>query len=431
LLILFLAVGAFLRVETLSKRPLSHDEIYTLGVVNSAHSLADIWVASGRDRAEQPLMYYGAAFAVWRLSSHEKSLRIPACIVGILSIPLLGALAYRLAGVRAGLLSALLLTLSVYHIDYSQDARSYTLVIFWSLAAFHGLLSFVRSGSIAGLGLLVFSLVASLYTHHAAFFVGGAIAIAGLSFILHRWRTSGTFPLGLCGGLAGASVLVALGFWPQLAHFKIFLASSDLDREHTLALTGRFFVELFNRWTFGAPWGILSIGLLALGVIRSCKSLERAAILFPWIAIPILYFGFVPFGKFFDIRFVITAFPPFLILVACGLDWMIEGAGSILARFAPFRDTDRTSLAHSMGALCAVVLVWSAVGPYLTFRRLRLRCNDFYYRPAVMRQLDGFCGKHLILDSLWRVDSFALLRKYPPSKTDGLNPTGADSASDR
>jgi mannosyltransferase len=431
LLILFFAVGAFLRIDTLTKRPLWHDEIYTLGVVNSAHSLADIWAASGRDRAEQPLMYYGAAYAAWRLSKHEKSIRVPACLVGILSIPLLGALAYRLAGVRAALLSALLLALSVYHIEYSQDARSYTLLIFWSLTAFHGFLSFARSKSIAGLVLLTLSILGSLYTHHAAVFVGGAIAIAGLSFIVHRWWASGSFPLWLCGGLAGAAVVVALGFWPQLAHVNSFLASSDLDREHTLALTGHFFVELFNRWTFGAPWGILSIGLVALGLIRSCRSLERAAILLPWVAMPFLVFGFVPFGKFFDIRFVITALPPFLILVGSGLDWMIEGIASTLARLAPLRNAGRTSLGYLIEALCAVVLVGSAVGPYLTFRRLKLRCSEFFYRPEVMRQQNGFCRKQLILNSLWRSDSVGLLRKYPHSEKDGSETTSADSATHR
>jgi hypothetical protein len=277
---------------------------------------------------------------------------------------------------------------------------------------------------------LAFSILAALYTHHAAFFVGGAIATAGLLFIVHRWRASGSMPLWLCGGLAGASVVVALGFWPQLVHFKSFLASSDLDREHTLALTGHFFVELFNRWTFGTPWGILSIGLVALGVIRSCRSLERAAILLPWFAIPFLVFGFVPFGKFFDIRFVITALPPFLILVGSGLDWMIEGIASALARLAPLRDLGRTSLRYPIEVLCAMVLLGSAVGPYLTFRRLKLRCSEFFYRPAVMRQQDGFCRRQLILNSLWRHDSF-ILRKHPPSENDRSGADGADPATHR
>lgn len=427
-LILLLAVGAFLRIETLAKRPLWHDEIYTLGVVNSAHSLADIWAASGRDRAEQPLMYYGAAYAAWRLWKHEKSIRVPACLVGILSIPLLGALAYRLAGARAALLSALLLTLSVYHVEYSQDARSYTLLIFWSLTAFHGFLSFVRSKSIAGLAVLTVSILGALYTHHAAVFVGSAIAIAGLAFILRRWWADGSFPFWLFGGLAGSSVVVGLGFWPQIAHFNSFLASSDLAREHTLALTGHFFVELFNRWTFGAPWGFLSIGLVALGVIQSGRSLERAAILFPWIAMPFLVFGFVPFGKFFDIRFVITALPPFLILVGSGLDGLIDGMASALARIAPLRNVGRTSPGYVIEALCAVVLVWSAVGPYRAFRRLKLRCSEFYYRPEVMRQQNGFCRKQLILNSLWRTDSVGLLRKYPHSENDGSETPSGDPA---
>jgi len=427
LLLLLLAVGAFLRIETLTKRPLWHDEIYTLGVVVTAHSLADIWAASGRDRAETPLLYYGAAYAAWHLHRNEKSIRFPACIVGILSIPLLGTLAYRLAGIRAGLLSALLLTVSVYHIEYSQDARSYTLLIFWSLTAFHGFLSFVRSRSTAGLLVLTLSVLACLYTHHSAFFVGGAITIAGLAFTLRLWWQTGKFPLWLCGGLVGSALVITLGFWPQLAHFRSFLESSDLDREHTLALTGHFFVELFNRWTFGAPWGFIAVGLLAPGAIRSCKSFETAVILFPWLAIPFLYFGFVPFGKFFDIRFVIAALPPFLILVGSGLSWLSDGAATALARLGRLPDTSRTSLNAFMEALCVVFLVGSAVGPYLTFRRLELRCSDFYYRHEVLHQEHGFCRKHLIYASLYRRDSAGMLRKYQPSSTRGSEKPAADS----
>lgn len=427
LLLLFLAVGAFLRIETLTKRPLWHDEVFTLGVVVTAHSFADIWAASGRDRAETPLLYYGAAYTAWYLFRHDKSIRLPACIVGILSIPLLGTLAYRLAGIRAGLLSALLLTVSVYHIEYSQDARPYTLLIFWSLTTFHGFLSFIRSRSIAGLVLLTVSLLASLYTHQSAFFIGGAIGIAALSLILQRWWTSGKIPLWLCGGLAGATLLIALGLWPQLAHVRSLLESSDLDREHTLALTGHFFVELFNRWTFGAPWGIIALGLLVLGIIRSCRSLEPAIILLPWMAVPFLFFGFVPFGKFFDIRFIIAALPPFLILVGSGLSWLSDGAAWVLARLGRLPDTSRTSLSFLMEALCLLLLAGSAVRPYLTFRRLRLRCSDFYYRPEVLHQEHEFCRRHLIYASLYQRDSAGMLKKYQPSAKRGPKNPRTDS----
>ncbi len=77
LLILFLAVGAFLRIETLTKRPLWHDEIYTLGVVNSAHSLADI--------ASQPVSLESFPFPSWgrwRIASPEHEQ--PSCLLSCL-----------------------------------------------------------------------------------------------------------------------------------------------------------------------------------------------------------------------------------------------------------------------------------------------------------------------------------------------------------
>jgi mannosyltransferase len=427
-LILLLAVGAFLRIETLTMRPLWIDEIFTLEVVSSAHSLADIWDASRRDGAEHPLGYYGAAYAVWQVSKNEKLLRAPACVFGILSIPLLATLAWRLVGVRAGLLSGLLLALSVYHIEYSQDARSYSLLMFWSLAAFHGLVSFVRSASIGGIIILTLSVLGSLYTHHAAFLVAGAIAIAGLSLVAHRWWESGRFPVRLCAGFGSSLVVVALGFWPQFAHLKILLTGPDLEGLHTLALTRYFFVELFNRWTFGAPWGILSVGLVALGVIRSCKSLERAAVLLPWLVMPFLFFRLVPTGKFFDIRYVITALPPFLILVAYGLDWIIQGTAWTIARLGAVSDISRSTLHRWVEALCVVVLVGSAMGPYLTFRRLKLRCADFFFHPEVLRQEHGFCREHIVFSSL---SHRFLLRWNPPSEPHGSATPGADAARHR
>jgi hypothetical protein len=83
---------------------------------------------------------------------------------------------------------------------------------------------------------------------------------------------------------------------------------------------------------------------------------------------PFLVFGFVPFGKFFDLRFLITALPPFLILVGAGLDWIVEGATRTLAQVA--RLEDRPAVARVVEVVCAMVLIWSAAGPYRTFRRL-------------------------------------------------------------
>jgi hypothetical protein len=417
LLVALAAVGTFLRAETLTKRPLWYDETWTLGVVDSASSLHDLWAASARDRAEHPVLFYAIAYAARQEGSGEKAIRVPALIFGVLSIPLLGTLGWRLFGWRAGLLAAFLLTFSIYHIDFSQDARSYTLLLFWSLLAWHGFLSFVRSGSLLGLALLAISLLGSLYTHHATVFVAVPIAVAGCVLAGQRWWMDRRFPWWLGGGFAAAAVLIALGYWPQIAHTRTFLSSDDLERDHTLALSARLLVEVFGRWTFGYVWGLLSAGLLVIGVMRACRSLERSAIVLPWVVMPFLVFGFVPFGKFFDLRFLITALPSFLILVGAGLDWIIEGITRVLARLV--RLEDRRVPARLVEALCAILLLWSAAGPYRTFRRLEQRCSDFYHRPEVMRQERGFCREHLVLSSLWRSRPFAVLRRYPPSDQPG------------
>jgi mannosyltransferase len=110
--------------------PLWYDEIVTLdthlrlpwGAMMSAYSMNHHYLFSLEAKAAIAL--FGEAPWV---------LRLPALLFGLASIWAMWALARREAGRRAAHLTALLLALSYHHIWFSQNARGYTELMFWSV----------------------------------------------------------------------------------------------------------------------------------------------------------------------------------------------------------------------------------------------------------------------------------------------------------
>ncbi len=61
--------------------------------------------------------------------------RLPAAVFGVLGVGAIFYLGRRLAGTREALLSALLLATSYHHVFFSQDARGYTMQVFFTALA--------------------------------------------------------------------------------------------------------------------------------------------------------------------------------------------------------------------------------------------------------------------------------------------------------
>ncbi|HLF27861.1 MAG TPA: glycosyltransferase family 39 protein [Anaerolineae bacterium] len=78
---------------------------------------------------EHPPFYYLSLWAWTQATGQsEYALRFWSVLAGVLSVPLIYAWLRRLVDRGTGLLAALLLTLSAFHIYYSQDARMYALI---------------------------------------------------------------------------------------------------------------------------------------------------------------------------------------------------------------------------------------------------------------------------------------------------------------
>ena len=176
------------------------------------------------DSQNQHLLYsLLARISISGLGESAIALRLPAALLGIASLVALYYLAIRVTSRREALLATALLAFSYHHVWFSQNARGYTGLMFWTIL---GTLFFFRllEGERTGWVLLGYGLSMSLavYTHLTAGIVVATHVIVWLVRVAGRRNMTNAdpadwwFPLaGL--GLAGSVTLLLYGpVLPQL-----------------------------------------------------------------------------------------------------------------------------------------------------------------------------------------------------------------------
>ena len=131
------------------------------------------------------------------------SIRLPAVLFGVASVPLLFALGQRVAPRRQALLAAWLLTVSYHHVWFSQNARGYSALAFFSLATLWALLRGVESGRLVF--FVVYGLLAGLgaYTHLSMIFVV-------VEEVIPESQGNGNTDRGTLGAMVGFAVMMFL-----------------------------------------------------------------------------------------------------------------------------------------------------------------------------------------------------------------------------
>src|SRR5437879_4020633 len=129
---LFLMGGLLLLASYLCLLSLGHLSLDFDEAVSIVYSQVD-WKSLWKVLADDPNMslYYGLLhFWVTLNGTSEFGARSLSVIPAVATVPLLYSLAARLLGSRAALISCLLLTLNTFFIQFAQEARSYSLVLF-------------------------------------------------------------------------------------------------------------------------------------------------------------------------------------------------------------------------------------------------------------------------------------------------------------
>jgi len=128
ILIVLTLVGLFLRFYHITFNSLWTDEIYTYFF--SKNSFIDIWFVATTNDYNPPLFYWIEHFMLY-FGNNEFILRFAPAVIGTSTIPLIYFLGKIFLDRNCGIVMAALITISPFHITYSQEARAYTMMLFF------------------------------------------------------------------------------------------------------------------------------------------------------------------------------------------------------------------------------------------------------------------------------------------------------------
>ncbi|RME77668.1 MAG: hypothetical protein D6784_03380 [Chloroflexi bacterium] len=327
-ILLILLLAAYLRLDGLNEPGLWLDEAaYTIAaqkpiidqIINPIETLRDSIGA-----ADPVLSSIPFALAL-RLGFSNYTARLPAAMFGILTIATMYQLGRSMFSESVGLASALLLCVSGFHLLYSQEARSYAQLTFFTVASFWFLYRATTRHRLTDwtwYTLVVWAGMSSHYDMAFAVFVQGVFVL--FTPVLEHFRTQLPWKNRAIWRnwvyFAAAMVLVFLARLPWLADF-LYWSQRTVGGPYPLQLQSNFVRSI--QTMLGDQSGILGLyaGLGIIGMAFAFYYRRRAALLLTiWLvlAIPVTIFGLWYVSQFFHQRHVIWSLPAFLLATANG-----------------------------------------------------------------------------------------------------------------
>lgn len=165
-LLIILFISFFLRVYGLSDESIWIDEAYSIKYAKL--DVSQIFFIKDRT---PPLYYTFLHLWITLFGNSEFSIRFPSVIFGLLSILMIYKIGKKIFNEETGLLSSLLLGLSVLNIQYSQEARTYSLSVLLTLLSMYCFIELLKKGGRRYLtGYILFSILL-IYSHIWGFFI--------------------------------------------------------------------------------------------------------------------------------------------------------------------------------------------------------------------------------------------------------------------
>jgi len=171
ILLSILILAALLRLLQLGSESLWWDEFVTVAIVRLDWG-AFWWVLSHK---EANMGLYYCLLRLWiNLGESEFVLRSLSALAGVLAVGLVYVLGKRLFDTKVGLMGAALLATNAFHIQYSQEARGYSLmVLLTALSSLFFLRAIEHSSRNEWAGYILTATLA-VYTHFFSVLVLGA-----------------------------------------------------------------------------------------------------------------------------------------------------------------------------------------------------------------------------------------------------------------
>jgi mannosyltransferase len=261
-------------------------------------------------------LYYLLLRGWTHLGNSEAFVRLLSVLFGVASIPLMYRLAAYIFGQKTARVAALLLSVHQFHIQYSQEARGYSLLVFLALLScylFVQLLSTDRKIWLA----YVLTNVLVIYAH----VFGAWVTIAQWIFVIIS--PASRPPRNRMLRAAGVIVLLAL---PLAASLLLFSTRSQLSWINQNSASGLY--RLLQDFTGNGGNYLMMVELAPiLGSLyfhfrrtRPARDIPTYMFVWIWLLVPVITVAIASFRwPLLQSRYLIVCLPPFLMLVADGL----------------------------------------------------------------------------------------------------------------
>lgn len=338
-LIALVAIGAGMRIAALGQESLWSDEYFTLRTAGQP-TLRDLIHTVLTIEPHPPLYFFLMHAWISVFGSSDVMLRLPSALAGIAAIPLMFLMMRWLFPERPliSVVATLLLVISPMHVYYSQEARSYTLQIFFELASLAALawgLGPQPRARQSWMPLAAFGVVMAFMFQYYSAFIWATVLL--IFWFVRREVRRGPFitsaALMLIGGgipLIGALVR-AHGHWGEDTPFLPKTYGPDLLYHVTRA---QFIGPWYSPFAIEpAVWSWIDIVIIAAGlalvVIAAIelwparKTTSRGAVLIIGLGVACMFavpvaVSFIKPIVFWGSRYLIIAVPPIVALLAIG-----------------------------------------------------------------------------------------------------------------
>lgn len=169
LLLLIVLLGTFLRIYDLGKENLWLDEGYTLATAEK--STSELLDSLYEYEINPPAYFLMIHYWISLFGTSEFSLRFPSVIFGLISIFLIYLLGKEWFNKKTGLISAMLMSISMLNIEYSQEARTYTLLVMVTLLSLYFFTRLLKKGAPSHYIAYVLATAALLYIHYLGIYI--------------------------------------------------------------------------------------------------------------------------------------------------------------------------------------------------------------------------------------------------------------------
>jgi 4-amino-4-deoxy-L-arabinose transferase-like glycosyltransferase len=395
-LALIFGVGASLRLYALDFQSLWQDEGLQFYVATQ-NSFSELF---HQTRSFHPPLSFIINHVFLLMGESDFFLRLPSALLGIASLPILYVLARELTSKKAAVFAVFVLAISPFHIWYSQDSRMYSQLLFLSLLSSVLLLQALRRGEVSWWIYYVIVSAAGMYTH---VFMGLALAAQFLWVVVYQrqhllrimasgfavallflpWALFLPWVTGFARNVSADGLVLALASdgrarfsWPVVP-YTVFVYSAGFSLGPSVAelhvdKSFRFILAFLPSITVVMS---VSVILLGIGIWAIKKSYGARAAMFCLLGLFIPLVGTALYSLTpragFNVRYTVTAFPYFCLLVG-------TGAASLARANKTF------------GALAVVALIGiSAASLYNRFTNPRYANEDIRSAVAFWRQKGG------------------------------------------